>query len=591
MIFGDWTVARRLWVQVRPYRRHVAGAFLVSAAATPLALLLPVPLKVAVDSILGGKPLPAFVRIPLDALGVAPSSFAEIVAIAAWLVAITVLVYVQGLLAWTYQTWLGETLVLNFRATLLRHAQRLSLAYHDRAGTMDAVYRIQYDADSLQFVVVTGLLPLISATLMVAGMIVVTAAIDAPLAWVTLAACPCLYWVADHYGERLRRRWVEVKDLDSAAMSLVQEVLAGLRVVKAFGREDYEHGRFLERSGRRFAGQLDVARIKGQFDLAVGATIAVATGMALIVGVRHVQAGRLTIGELLLVMSYLAQIYEPLKTMSKKVGDVQAGLVSVARALTLLDELPEVPERAHPQSIQRARGELVFDRVSFAFPGRRPILREFSLRIAPGTRVGIAGASGAGKTTLIGLLTRFDDPVSGRIFLDGVDLREYRLADLRRQFSIVLQDPMLFSASIAENIAYGRPEAPESEIVDAARAANAHDFITRLPEGYRAEVGERGMRLSGGERQRISIARAFLKQAPVLLLDEPTSAVDNVAEVAIVDAIDRLMHGRTVFLVAHRLSTLERCDVRLTLADGYVGVETDAAAAASDRPASAGPTR
>jgi ATP-binding cassette subfamily B protein len=296
--------------------------------------------------------------------------------------------------------------------------------------------------------------------------------------------------------------------------------------------------------------------------------IALGTAAALVVGVRHVWDGRLTLGDLLVVMTYLAQLYAPVETISKKVTVLQSSLASADRVLSLLDRVPDVVERPHARPIARARGAVEFRDVSFGYEAGRPVLERVSFAVAPGTRVGIVGTTGVGKTTLVGLLTRFYDVTAGAVLLDGEDVRDYRLADLRNQFGIVLQEPVLFARSIAENIAYARPGASEQDIVAAARAAGAHEFIERLPEGYATPVGERGVRLSGGERQRVSIARAFLRDAPVLVLDEPTSAVDTATESGIMEAMTRLMHGRTTFMIAHRLSTLGACDVCLRLERG-----------------------
>jgi ATP-binding cassette, subfamily B, bacterial len=298
-----------------------------------------------------------------------------------------------------------------------------------------------------------------------------------------------------------------------------------------------------------------------------------------------VQAGTLTLGNLVLILGYLSQLYRPLQSVSEKLGDLQNSMASAERAFTLLDTEPDVVEKPDARPLERARGHVAFHDVSFAYDANEPpALEGVSFEVEPGTRLGIAGTTGAGKTTLTSLLTRFYDPTEGSITLDGVDLRDYKLADLRNQFAIVLQEPVLFSTTIAENIGYARSDAKQAEIVAAAKAAHAHEFIEGLPDGYQTMVGERGMRLSGGERQRISLARAFLKDAPVLILDEPTSSVDVKTEEIIMGAMEELMRGRTTFMIAHRLSTLEHCDVVVRIEDGRLVDRTLTARGASSGP-------
>jgi ATP-binding cassette subfamily B protein len=316
------------------------------------------------------------------------------------------------------------------------------------------------------------------------------------------------------------------------------------------------------------SAQIRLARTQGGFDLAVGMTTAVGMAAALYVGTRHVQSGAISIGELLLVMAYIAQLFTPVQSISKRIGQLQGSIAGAVRAFALLDEVSDVVERPMARRIVRSAGAVRLEHVSFAYGDGEPVLRDISFDVRPGARVGIAGPTGAGKTTLINLLARMYDPTSGAVLLDGVDLRDYKLDDLRSQFGIVLQEPVLFSTTLAENIAYAKPDATADEIVAAARAANAHDFIAALPSGYDTLVGERGLRLSGGERQRVSLARAFLKDAPILIFDEPTSSIDMATEEIIMQAMDRLMEGRTTFIIAHRLNTLARCEVRLLLERG-----------------------
>jgi ATP-binding cassette subfamily B protein len=569
--YTDFGLYRRLLKLARPYWLHIVGFFLLSMLSSPFGLLGPLPLKIAVDSVIGSHPLPGFV----GALAPVPpgSKISLLVLAVGILVGLSLLTQLQSLGLTLLRAYIGEKLMLEFRAQLFHHAQRLSTGYHDKRGTADSVYRIQYDTEAVQYVAIDGLIPFVTSAFSVAAMLYVTARIDWRLALVAAAVSPVLFHWSKTYRPRLRRQSREVKRLESSAMSVVQEVLSVVRVVKAFGMEEYEQDRYLRRSTEGIRAKLDLALVEGTYGLLVGLTTAVGTASVLWIGVRHVQMGWLTVGDLLLVISYLGQLYEPLKTVGKKAAGLQRQLTSAERAFSVLDESSDVIDRPDARSLHRASGAISFKTVCFEYEEGKPVLHRISFEIPAGARVGIAGRTGAGKTTLISLLTRFYDPTGGQILLDGLDLRDYKLPDLRNQFALVLQDPVLFSSSIAENIAYARPGATREEIENAAKLANAHDFISALPNGYETLVGERGMLLSGGERQRISLARAFLKDAPILLLDEPTSSVDVKTEAVIMEAMERLMRGRTTFIIAHRLSTLDNCNVRLELEAGELLVE------------------
>jgi ATP-binding cassette subfamily B protein len=519
-----------------------------------------------VDNVLGSQPLPEFLRAFLPSM--TTSGAPLLILSIGLLLAIACLNELRELAGSLARTYTGERLVLAFRAKLFRHAQRLSLSYHDTKGSTDSTYRIQYDAPAIEWILIDGISPFITAGLTLIGMVYVTAKIDGQLALVALAIAPILWLISWAYGERLRKQWGEAYNLQSSAMSIIQEVLSAVRVVKAFGQEEREHERFLHHSNASVWARLRIALNEGRFGFLVGLTIAAGTAAVLFIGARHVQSGTLTLGGLLMVMTYLGQLYGPLQTLSSMTAHMQGSLASAERAFSLLDEAPDVVEKKHPTSIRRSAGALAFRNVSFGYEKDRPVLANVSFEIAPASRVGLTGMTGAGKTTLVSLLSRFYDPTTGKILLDGVDLRDYKLTDLRNQFAIVLQEPVLFSTTIAENIAYARPGASENEIIAAAKAANAHDFISRLPQAYETLVGERGMRLSGGERQRISLARAFLKDSPILILDEPTSSVDVKTEALILEAMERLMRGRTTFVIAHRRTLLKNCDRELVIADG-----------------------
>jgi len=565
--YTDIKILRRLLIEAKPYNIHLFLILILGLLATPLTLLTPIPLKIAVDNIYGSNPLPEilnsyipdlFTRSKLGLLG-----FTAILQ-----VLIILLMQLQSLGSQMLKTSVGEKLTLSFRSRLFRHVQRLSLNYHDSKGTADSIYRIQYDAPSIQWIIIYGLIPFMSSIIMFIAMIYVILRIDSQLALVALTISPFLFIFSRTYTKRMRGRYKDAKILESRALRVIQEVLTSVRLVKAFGKEDYEQERFLDHSRRGMISRIWLSFAEGGFGLLVNITTAIGTALVLFIGFRNVISGSLTLGELLMVLAYLAQLYEPLKTISNKTATIQSSIASAQRSFELLDELPEVLERPNARTFKRAQGSISFENVSFSYDGSNPVLSDFSFAVNPGTRVGLVGRTGAGKTTIISLLTRFYDPNSGRINLDGIDLRDYKVSDLRNQFAIVLQEPVLFSTTIAENISYGNPEAKFHDIINASRAANAHEFINKLPDGYGTLVGERGMKLSGGERQRVALARAFLKDAPILILDEPTSSVDIKTEASIIEAINRLMKGRTTFMISHRPATLEYCDLFIVIEEG-----------------------
>jgi ATP-binding cassette, subfamily B, bacterial len=567
--YGSLTLYRRLILEARPYWRHIIGYLLLSLLATPLALLAPVPLKIAVDTVISSLPLPRAMQALLP-LAWQRSTLSLLLLVATLVVVFALLTLAHKLAVEMLKTFLGERLTIGFRSRLFRHVQQLSLSYHDRRGTSDSTYRIQYDAPAIQVVIIESVVPLISSVALLCGMLYVTFRLSPRLALVALAVCPPLMVMTGLFRRRLRKQWRHVKGLESSAQSIVQEVLGAVRVVKAFTREEHEHARFEQESRSGTEARLRASFQENFYAMLAGLIIAAGTAAVLFVGTRDVMEGKLSLGNLLLVMAYIGKLYEPVRALSKQLATREKSLASAERAFGLLDEAPEVPQRPNALPLVRAEGAVWFHDVSFGYDGGSAVLEHASFDIPAGTRVGIAGKTGAGKTTLINLLCRFYDPTSGQVLLDGNDLRDYRLADLRNQFSVVLQEPVLFSTTIAENIAYGRLGATTEEILKAAKAANAHEFIESLPEGYQTQVGERGMCLSGGERQRISLARAFLKDAPILILDEPTSSVDLKTEAQIMEAMERLMRGRTAFLIAHRPATLEGCELLLRVENGRV---------------------
>ena len=558
----------------KPCWPHLAVITLLSLLSTPLSLLVPLPLKIAVDTVIGEQAMPRWIHLWTPHGWYATKASCLMFA-AGLLLAIAVLSSLQSLLSWLLQTYTGERLVHDFRAQLLWHAQRLTLAFHDRRGPNDTAFRIQYDAPAVQNLLLQGVVPLFTSFVGFFAVLAVTLRISPKLAAISLIISPVLYVLARNSSKKVRSGYDEIRELDSSAMLVLYEALSAVRSVKAFGQESHQDELFRRKSRLRMKEQIRLASVQAAFHVLIGLSIAGATAVALVIGITQVRQNLITVGELLLVMAYMAQLYEPLRTISTKIPELQASISSLTRATAILDETPEITETEAAIPTRRVEGNITMRNVGFQYSaGSRKVLHDVSFEIQAGACVGIIGASGSGKSTLINLITRFYDPSEGQVFLDGIDIRQYDLRDLRRQFSIVLQEPMLFSTTVAGNIAYGDPDADREEVIAAAKLANAHQFIENLSQGYNTQIGEKGVRLSGGERQRIAIARAFLKNAPIVILDESTSAVDLKTESAIMGGIENLARGRTTFMIAHRLSTLERCDTVLVMKDGRLNMVT-----------------
>jgi len=557
----------RLASLASPVRWYLLAILALNLVSTPIALLGPLPLKIAVDSIFGQQAIPTWLSAILPDSATASIS-GKLAVVTGLLLSISAIASVQSLATWLLQTYVGEVVVHEFRARLLWHVQRLSLAYHDRRGASDIAYRIQYDAPSVQYILIQGVLPLISAGFAFIAMLYVTTRISPRLAAIALVLSPVLFLLSRKSSSSVRMGAHHVRELDSSAMLVLSEALYSVRAVKAFGQEAWEEQRFRRKSRQRMSEQLRLASVQASFHVLMGLTIALGTAMALWIGVTQVLQGVITVGELVLVMAYMAQLYSPLQTISSKIPELQGWLASAQRAFSLLDEQPETITSSGTIAPTTTHGLISAHNVSFRYQTGPEVLTDINFEIPAGSRVGIIGPSGSGKSTLINLLRRFYDPTSGSMSLDGIDLRDYKIPALREQFSIVLQDPHLFSTTVAGNIAYARPDAPRAEVIAAAEAAMADEFIQRLPDGYDTRIGEGGVRLSGGERQRIAIARAILKNSPVLILDEPTSAIDIAAEQLILKATENLTRGRTSFMIAHRLTTVRDCDLLLVLKFG-----------------------
>jgi ATP-binding cassette, subfamily B, bacterial len=531
------------------------------------SLLLPWPLKFLVDNVLQGEPLPPALAWLLGPVAANRSLLLVLTVVAGLLFTLVC----QGLTVLDnyVNTKIDQNMVLDFRSDLFQHAQRLSMTFHDQRRSGQLIYAINFQADAAARLVMT-IPPLVQSLLTLLGMFWISFLIDAKLALLSLTVVPFLYYSIRYYLRHIEQRLVTVKGMEGESLSIIHEAVSMLRVIVAFGREDHEYRRFRDQGERTINARIKLTVQQTLFSLAVNMITAAGTALVLGYGAWHALEGRLTVGELLVVMAYIAAIYKPLETISTTIGSLQEVFVALRVAFRLLETEAEIKDVPGAVAVKRARGRVAFEGVYFNYDHRVDTLQNICFEAQAGQVVGVVGPTGAGKTTLLSLLPRFYDVKKGRILLDGTDVRQLTLRSLRQQISIVLQEPMLFSGSIADNIRYGRLDASLDEIMAAARAANAHDFIIGLPRQYETEVGERGVKISAGERQRICVARAFLKDAPILILDEPTSSIDSKTEAIILEALDRLMVGRTTFMIAHRLSTIHKADLMLVVDHGRI---------------------
>ena len=556
--------SRVLWF-LRPHWRLAAGSAVLTVLSSLATLITPWPLKIVVDHVLEKHPLPSALAQALGPVAADRMGLLLFAAGAGLLVALML----NGLhVASNYvNTKIEQHITLDFRSHLFLHAQRMSLAFHDRRRSGMLIYMINSQGSAPASLVMT--IPMLAeSALTLIGMLWISFRMDSELALVSLVVVPFLYYSVGYYAKHIQDRLQHVMGMEGESLAVIHESLSMMRVIVAFGREEHEYRRFRDQTTTAVAERVKITVRQTIFSLVVNMITAIGSTLVLGLGAYHVIQGRLTVGQLLVVIAYIAAVYKPLETISFTVGTLQGNFVSLKSTFALLDTEPDIKDAPQARSLERAAGRVTYENVDFSYAGRTETLKDISFDTRPGQVVGIVGPTGAGKSTLVSLLPRFYDSKQGRILLDGVDIRTLTLKSLRQQISIVLQEPLLFSGTIAANIRYGRLEATVEEITDAAKAANAHDFIMKLPQKYDTLLGERGAQISGGERQRISVARAFLKNAPILILDEPTSSVDSKTESVILEALDRLMVGRTTFMIAHRLSTLHHADLILVINNG-----------------------
>jgi ATP-binding cassette subfamily B protein len=561
-----WKALPRTKPYLRPYRRTLIAVVALTVLTAVFGLAEPWPLAVILNEVLQDQQTGGIIRA---VFGPDPTVWVILVTMVVARFLITAVGNAFTVLNHYLGSKMEQNMVLDLRSDLFAHVQRLSLTFHDERRTGALMSQINNQAAAVGNIVMV-VPPIAESLLTLVGMLVIATLIDWQLALLSLIVVPMLYWSFGLYGRRIVPRLQRVQQLEWQSLSIVHEAVAMLRVIVSFGREDYEHGRFREQGQTAVDERVKLTVSQSLYTLGVQTATVAGTSLVLGVGAWHVMEGRISLGELIVMMTYIGSVYQPLEQLSLTVGTIHEQLVQFNASLDLLDTEPEVTEREDAVALQRAQGRVTAQGVGFTYRGREETLANVSFHVRPGERVAIVGHTGAGKSTLMSLLIRFYDPQAGRIELDGVDLRDIKLQSLRDQISVVLQEPLLFSGTIEDNIRYGKLGAGEEEVRDAARAANAHDFIAALPDGYATAIGERGARLSGGERQRICVARAFLKDAPILILDEPTSSIDSRTERVILDALDDLMEGRTSFMIAHRLSTVRHVEQILVLDRGRI---------------------
>jgi ATP-binding cassette, subfamily B, bacterial len=552
------SIYRRVLHYYRPFwGKTIIGLFL-SLVGIGLNLLKPWPFKIIVDDFL--RPTPAArgdwrTWVPLLCL-------ALVVIQVAW-----------GIINWITNylfVKIGLQALLKVRTDLYSHLQRLSLKFHDARRSADSSFRVAYDSQSIQTIYNKGFTNIFASVIALIGTFIVMLRLDWVLTLLSLAIVPLIVGAIYFFARRIRSESTSIQEHESAVLAQAQEGLSSIRMVHAFGREDFEVRQFHQQAQQSLQANLRLTLTNVNSALVISTLMVIGTAAMYYVGTLHVLAGTLSLGSLLVFSAYLLMLYQPLESLTYTAWAMEGATAGAKRCFEVLDSQDDVRDSPNAVDISSAKGAIAFRSVDFGYAESRIVLRDINLSIAPNQIVGLVGGTGAGKSTLLSLVPRFYDPTTGSVMLDGRDVHEITKKSLRAQIAIVLQDTLLFSTTVRENVAYGRPDATEEEIIEAARRAQADEFIRQLPQGYSSLIGERGGHLSVGQRQRIGIARAFLKNAPILLLDEPTSALDPSTEAAIMETIKELMRGRTTLIATHRLATIHNLDQIIVLDHGRI---------------------
>src|SRR6267143_1563974 len=557
---------------LRPFRIQIWWAVLAMVLDASLTVFRPWPLKVVIDRVLSHRPT----RVPFLGVWLDNATFSRMHILYGACGATLLIAFSTGVLTYWYTNTLGnvgQRFVFDLRYQLFAHMQRLSLRFHDTQRRGDLITRLTSDIQAIQDLISNGLIVLGSNAFLLIGMLILMFWLNWQFAFVALAVAPLLFWTVFRYTYRIKVAAREARVSTGLLASLAQETLASIRIVQGLAQEEQQNERFQAQSESSLRSYLE--GVGYQARVAPLVDVFAATGLALVMwfGATHAMQGHLTTGDIVVFFAYVTNLYSPMKALSRLSYVTSKASVGAERIADIMRVRSEVTERHGAREVSHLKGEIEFREVSFEYQSGQPVLSRINLHIAPGEKVAIVGATGAGKSTLISLVPRLYDPSSGTVSIDGADIRNYSVQSLRAQISLVLQDSLLFSGTIRENIAFGRPVATDEEIVSAAVTANAEEFIQRLPEGYKTSVAERGTTLSGGQKQRIAIARAILRDAPILILDEPTSNLDAASERLVIDALERAAAGRTTLIIAHRLSTVRLANRVVVLEHGHVAEE------------------
>jgi ABC-type multidrug transport system fused ATPase/permease subunit len=554
---------------LRPHRARVLLLVTLMASQIALGALQPWPLKIVIDNVLDNRPLPAWLAAPFVAI---TGGDRRLMLVAFVLAGVLVQVTNQVLSAYAVQLQVstGQRMVYSLRYRLFQHLQSLGLHHHITTNTGDAVYRVDVDAYSLENLVMSGILPLATSVVTLLVMFTILMKINFTVAVLALGVLPFLFILLRYYMTTLSQREERVKELESSLIQRLYETFASIRLVKSFAREPHESARYADAGGQTMRARIAVTWQQSMFSVMVGLTTVIGTAAVLVVGGMYVMNGRMTVGDLTVVLSYLGAVYGPLSAIAHTTGQVQGAVAGARRVRQMLALTPETIDPPHAIEATAIEGHVKFENVGFSYPDGTQVLHGITFEADPGQVIALVGLTGAGKTTLVSLIPRFYTPTEGRVLIDGIDVRDYKIRSLREKIAIVLQDPVLFAGTIGENLRYGRLDATDEEVEAAARAAHAHEFISHLPKKYDSLVAEAGGGFSGGERQRLSVARAILKNAPILILDEPTSSLDAISEEIVFAALRSLRAGRTTIVIAHRLSTVRDADAILVLDGGRI---------------------